>query len=590
MAKITISDKSKIFSIKKWLGLNESQDGDTGLKLGEAAIMRNWRITRDGHLQIRPGYASVVHLGDSAVAGIWVGFVAGVERLLCACGGHLWNVDVKTWEKTDLGAVADGGAAFFGFSDRVYILAGGEYYRWSGTGDLEVVEGYVPIVATATQPSGGGTLLESVNRLTGKKRQQFSPDGSATVFVLVEADIDEIVRVEGTTSSYTLDKKNGKLTFAAAPPKGTNSLTITWRKGSGDRGKIAAMRFSELFNGASDSRVFLYGDGTNTAVYSGIDDTGKATAEYFPSLNEIGFGDANTPVTAMIRHYDRMMVFKPSSAYSVQYGTMTLADNTTAAAFYASTMNKEIGCEAPGQVLLVKNNPRTLFGRGVYEWALAYGATRDERNAKRVSDRVEPTLAGFDLSKTLTFDDEGRQEYYICCGDNALVHNYGADAWYYYTNFPVTGMVLIGGEVYFGTPAGDVMHFSRDYRNDAGEDLDAYYESGAMDFDMDWRRKYNSICWASIQPESHARVVMTMKSNRKSVYLERAISSGLATFSHVDFGHFSFGTNRQPQVKRVRIKVKKFTFSTLVFKSKSRSSTATILGVDAQVRYTGNVK
>ena len=46
MAKIDVSDDAKILQIKKWLGLNESPDGDTGLKTGEAAEMRNFRITR----------------------------------------------------------------------------------------------------------------------------------------------------------------------------------------------------------------------------------------------------------------------------------------------------------------------------------------------------------------------------------------------------------------------------------------------------------------------------------------------------------------------------------------------------------------
>ena len=68
------------------------------------------------------------------------------------------------------------------------------------------------------------------------------------------------------------------------------------------------------------------------------------------------------------------------------------------------------------------------------------------------------------------------------------------------------------------------------------------------------------------------------------------MSSGLATFAHADFAHWSFGTNRKPQVRRVKMKVKKATFYKLVFKSKSASSTATVLETDVQLRYTGNVK
>ena len=55
MATIRSSSREKVFSCKAWLGLHESPDGDTKLKFGEAANMRNWRITRDRNLKVRPG-------------------------------------------------------------------------------------------------------------------------------------------------------------------------------------------------------------------------------------------------------------------------------------------------------------------------------------------------------------------------------------------------------------------------------------------------------------------------------------------------------------------------------------------------------
>ncbi len=58
----------------------------------------------------------------------------------------------------------------------------------------------------------------------------------------------------------------------------------------------------------------------------------------------------------------------------------------------------------------------------------------------------------------------------------------------------------------------------------------------------------------------------------------------------MDFAHWSFRTNRKPQVKREKIKVKKATFYRLIFKSLSASATATVLETDIQFRYAGNVK
>lgn len=590
MASITGGASKSILQIDRWLGLNESPDGDTGLKNGEAAKMRNFRVTREGHLQIRPGYAPVCTLSDgSPVRGLWYGYAKGTQALLAACGGHLWRLDPLTWEKTDLGAIHDGQTSFFAYDRKVYLLTGGGYYVWDGAGQVREVEGYIPLVAVTSPPAGGGTVLESTNKLNGKRRQRFSPDGEANVYQLAEQDIDEVVAVEGTDIGYTVDAPAGKVTFASAPAKGTDCLTITYRKGSGDRARVERMRFAELFGGG-DNRVFLYGDGSNEAIYSGLDEHGQATAEYFPDMNVAAVGTANTPITALIRHYDRLLCFKADGAYSMEYTSLTLADGLVAAAFRISSVNREIGCAALGQAQLVDNDPRTVFGSAVYRWPLSNAAIRDERNAKRISDGVTATLAQFDLSGAVTFDDNEEQEYYIVCGDEALVHNYGCDAWYYYTDVPMRCMVKLGGTLYFGTPDGRIMEFSRRWRNDDKRDIDAYWESGSMAFDREWMRKYSSLVWVGIKPETQAVLTMTAQSNRKSDYPEKIIASGLANFTHASFAHWSFGTNRKPQVIRSKLKVKKATFYKLILYSKSASATATIVSVDIQVRYTGNVK
>ena len=78
--------------------------------------------------------------------------------------------------------------------------------------------------------------------------------------------------------------------------------------------------------------------------------------------------------------------------------------------------------------------------------------------------------------------------------------------------------------------------------------------------------------FVAIQPESGARIHVTVETNRRSDYPRKLVSAGLAGFDHVDFGHFSFGTNRKPKVKRVKLKVKKATFYKLIFESSSASA------------------
>ena len=588
MAEIKSTSESKVYQIKKWLGLNENPDGDTDMKMGEAAEMRNFKITSENHLQIRPGYGVYSELdNESPVLGMWEGYVSGKHHLVASCGGFLW--DITNGVAENKGELVGNKAFFFGFSDKLYILTGSEYYSWDGENAPVVVEGYIPVVATAVAPNGSGTELEGVNLLTDKRRADFSPDGTAKTFQLPDTNIKSVVSVTGTTISYTADLAKGTVTFNSAPPAGVNSIEITWSSGESNRNEVVAMSFAELFNGQTDSRVFLYGNGTNKAIYSGLGEHGLASAEYFPAFNTIAVDSANTPITAMIRHYNSLLIFKPDSAFCCEYSTLTL-NGVVVPAFYTSSLNREIGCAAPGQSLLVNNNARTLYGRSVYDWSLTTSGLRDERNAKRISDRVANTLGSFDFEKTICFDDEWRQEYYVIYDGKAVVHNYRNDTWYVYTNFPVTSIVSVGEHIYFGTKDGKLMEFSRYYRNDNGEPIDAYWCSGSMDFEMDWRRKYSSLIWVSIKPESRAAIYATAESNIKSDYPAKLISTSLASFTSVSFAHWSFNTNRKPQLVRAKLKIKKATYYKFVLYSNSASTTATVMSVDFQVRHTGNVK
>ena len=590
-----VGDNTRMFRISKWRGINENADGDTKLKYGEAAEMRNFRITRDGNLQIRPGTRTILSF-DGRVQGMFSGLVGDREICVCAAGGFLWETDYAARTAVCLGALNDAHTEFFGFSRKLYILNGSQYLVWDGTGQVQPVSGYRPLVSVTNAPSGGGVLLEQVNRLTGARRARFSPDGSSYIYMLPEQNLASIDYVLSLATGEAItgwqgDTEAGIITFALPPETGVNSLEIGWTAAASDRASVEAMRFSEYYSGTTDNRVFLYGDGSNRSFYSGLNYEGQPTAEYFPELNVLDAGSANSPITAMIRHHSRLLVFKTEGSYSTQFSNITLEDGSVTPAFYTYPVNREIGNRAPGQVRLVENNPRSLHGAAVYEWKTSSGnIAYDERSAGLISSRVGNTLGSFDFERCFCFDDETRQTYYIVCDGKAVCHNYDEDAWFIYTDFSAVCMNEFRGQLYLGTADGRIVHLSREHYSDDGRAIDAYWRSGSMTFEKQWQRKYSAVLFVTIKPESNARVTVTAMSNRKSDYPDKVVASGLASYNHVDFNHWSFATNRKPQVARLKLKVKKVSFYQLIFESRSASSTATILSTDIAVRYTGNVK
>ena len=121
---------------------------------------------------------------DSIVRAVWSGYVGATPYICAVCNSYLWTLSKTNgvWSKSNVGQITTTGTVhLFGYNDKLYAMDGVGYYSWDGT-TFSSVEGYVPCVYTATPPAGGGTAYEQVNKLTAKKSQQFSADGTATVY------------------------------------------------------------------------------------------------------------------------------------------------------------------------------------------------------------------------------------------------------------------------------------------------------------------------------------------------------------------------------------------------------------------------
>ena len=376
MAVIKAATNEKVFQITAFKGLNQNPDGDTKLKLGEAAESDNFRITRDGNLQRRPGTKTILDIGieygsgieikdqygetvgyfleghgddgdivlsdgeennwhipagsgseneipvhgddgntwhisrsleplatedeRGPVKGLWVGHVNGVECMLGACKGvlyKLWDDNGNVFEAVPLGQIStDKDVHIFGFNNIAYILDGSKYWQWDRE-ELKEVEGYRPLVMIAIPPINStdeSSTLENINRLCGKRRVWLSPDGEGVSFKIPESPSSlEYVKNAGTYTDIPADQYSyvpatGLLTFTNPPAQMVNSIEVGYDVGANLtlRSQVENMQYAELFAGTQDTRVFLYGDGTNKTLYSGIDYYGNPRADYFPDLYE----------------------------------------------------------------------------------------------------------------------------------------------------------------------------------------------------------------------------------------------------------------------------------------------------------------
>lgn len=65
MARVRTNVAESVYQIKRWRGVNEALEGEASLEMGEAAVMRNFKVTAGGALQKRGGSANVAGLLNS---------------------------------------------------------------------------------------------------------------------------------------------------------------------------------------------------------------------------------------------------------------------------------------------------------------------------------------------------------------------------------------------------------------------------------------------------------------------------------------------------------------------------------------------
>ena len=261
-------------------------------------------------IRTRPGLEKKVSFSDP-VYGIF--FYKG---MLVHSGTNLYRVNGETKTTLYTGLKAAPSAAFV-FEDVWYFKDGLHYLQYNGT-TISEVAGYVPTTSIARRPSGGGTMHEDVNMLTGRRINTFLADGASTTFVLdsknIDTDFKPIVKVDDkVVTNYTVDYAAGKITFDAIPSApltdGQDNVSVEFQKTVGKyRENILNCTMLQVF----DNRVFFSGneDVPNCVWHCSLNDP-----TYVSDLDYYREGMDTAQVKGMVAGNNALWVFRePSEA------------------------------------------------------------------------------------------------------------------------------------------------------------------------------------------------------------------------------------------------------------------------------------
>lgn len=621
MASYTPSKKPKPIEIKKFLGINASV-GETEIKLGEATNMRNFRITKNYKPKKRDGHNTFLSFDNSPVRSLWYGILNETKRFIIVHGGKVYEYETTelifsddlgivftdtgisfTDEITEIGTLTDAQTSILYFNDKLYFMNGTEYKEYDGT-TFKSVDGYIPTITIATPPSGGGTLFEEVNLLTGYKTQAFIGNNTTT-YTLAEQGLDALAitaTVNGVakveTTNFTVNRTTGVVTFLVAPPN-ESEVTITYSKTtSGLSDLVLKNRFMMKFGPSNNTNVFIWGNPEYKNVYRV---SGTLRPDYFPANSFYAVSTNDYAITDIQPQNDRILIFKENMThYSYPQENGNYADNTGLNAYvYPSyDLNEAVGNICHNGVQVVKGLPVSLYANSVWEWKTT--EIKDERNCEIISDRIKEFLLEEDLSEAITYDYQSQKELWINIGEIVYIWNYGNDTWYIYDNIEATCFIEIENTLFYGSKEGTIEaigRFTKDSLTNAGLNdnntaIYAIIELGFTDFEVNYLTKSSRRVWITLQPYTRTSLTLNYETDEDILDSsnEQSIFYYFLDFENVDFNYFPFTSNPNPHGEQVKIRAKKYQYIRFVLENNELNQELTILNLLIQAETKGYVK
>lgn len=359
-----------------------------------------------------------------------------------------------------------------------------------------VVDPYVPTTIIGRSPTGGGTVYESVNLMTRRRKEMFLGDDTSTVFYLsmgVDISMTVSVKVKDSTgdfqpvTDFTLNTTENTITFAEAKPPvvtGEDNILIEY----------TASTENEAVNAFFDCKtVAIYGTGLINAVFVGGCDndnyssrvwyskTGDPT--YFPDLNYFVAGSNDTKIMGLVKVGEYLGCVKQGNtidstiylAYPVSF------DDDTAYAVKQSVT----GIGALSKRCFANVDDESLFLSKDGIMAIEPTSTESERQIKNRSFYINRKLLSEPgLNNAISFVWDG---FYILCVNS---HCYVLDSsqkssWanektnlqyecYYWENIPAVCFGHYNDFLWFGDSNGNLCRF----KTRAADGMQAYNDNG----------------------------------------------------------------------------------------------------------------
>ncbi len=582
MAKINLKGALKTEKIGNFGGIcREGGAKESGSF--DALDMCNFRILPGGELEKREGFAPLFTLMGEPRA-FWNGYLLGENKCFALVGSTVYSVDISKNTQSIIGNIlsSQGKAEFFFYRGRLFLIDGTELYCFNGE-EFLATTGYIPLYGKRWNGEYGQPINEHINFLSDKIRIHFhTTEYTSTFYVglkcseLISFQIngrDGLEKAKLSDDGLKIEAVSG---FTIAVGDVIACLRLSQEELS--RSELTASTRAAVYGGVDDGRIILYGGEDPSKIFISKYVSQKELSDardcfddcsdvYFPVSDTFSVSYGRYPVTAVCRHYDRLLIFTERETWMADF----TKDTDTP---YIIPINSGVGCLSEDGAILGGNSPYTVSEGGIYRWT-SKDDERNECNAVCISSQINNMLYPSFFDHAVAFYNRKRDEVWFADPDSDeqdvwifLAHE---EKWYRFSGIPVDRFFSLSGQVcmLYGRY---IFGFSESYKVDTAiggalkENIVAYYESNLTDFGYIERSKHlrrmlfkadcdsDAISITLVGDRGGQKVVeiddKSMKDPKYSTYLDVKLDIG--RFRRMNYRFSTEGSGR-PRIKMLAL-------------------------------------
>lgn len=288
-------------------------------------VWKNYKNSSGKAIETRPDIELVKEFTDNIFGLYFFNYNGSTHRIVHA-GTKLYDNDKVIYSK-----MAEHKSQSFIYEKSLYIKDGASYLVYDGS-TVKEVEGFIPTTTISRSPSGGGTVYQDVNLLTGVRKNSFVADGAERKYVCDTETFDSGYKVrvwvngKELTEGFTAYTSTATVIFDTAPTEpdtvGQDNVIIQFKKDiAGYRDKIDKCTLLEVF----DNRVFFSGnpDYPNMLWHCSLEDP-----TYCSDLDYYTEGVDDSAIKALVSGNNALWVMKEpgQSNTTIFYHTPTIDD------------------------------------------------------------------------------------------------------------------------------------------------------------------------------------------------------------------------------------------------------------------------